>query len=246
MFICISSIKLRLFYTLFVIYLFINGCDSQKPDGEAADRVAGISPDYSNSVIPPNIAPLNFIVKEAGNSYYIDIFCENDEDHIIINQKSNKIQIPQKQWHRLLQKNRGQTLYIDISVRELSGQWLKFNTIKNQIVDEEIDSYIAYRLINPGYVLWWEMGIYQRCLENFDESTVFSNKLTKMNCMNCHCFCNNNPDRIIIIKCVYFRLIRLYFYVPEFAFISYEIESSQSMTRISLSVKKLCNDLTDK
>jgi hypothetical protein len=41
------------------------------------------------------------------------------------------------------------------------------------------------------------MGIYQRCLENYNESTIFSNKLTKTNCMNCHSFCKNNPDMMM-------------------------------------------------
>ena len=29
--------------------------------------------------------------------------------------------------------------------------------------------YIAYRLIDPGYQLWNEMGIYQRELSSFDQ-----------------------------------------------------------------------------
>ena len=33
---------------------------------DVVDRPARIYPDYSSTVIPPNIAPLNFMVKEEG------------------------------------------------------------------------------------------------------------------------------------------------------------------------------------
>jgi hypothetical protein len=192
--ICINSINPRIVFTLVVICLCTGACDSNKPEGKLAGRTAMISPDYSNSVIPANIAPLNFIVRETGVSYYVDIFCKDDGEHIILNQAGNKILIPANQWRRLLQQNRGGTLYITISVKAASGEWINFAPIKNRIAAEDIDSHVAYRLINPAYVLWWNMGIYQRCLENFEESAIFSNKLTKMNCVNCHSFCKNNPD----------------------------------------------------
>ena len=75
-----------------------------------------------------------------------------------------------------------------------NNSWNKFRAIKNKIAKEKIDSHVAYRLINLGYALWREMGIYQRNLENFDESAIFTNRETSQNCMNCHSFCNNNPE----------------------------------------------------
>ena len=38
-------------------------------------------------------------------------------------------------------------------------------------------SYIAYRLIDPGYQLWNEMGIYQRELASFDQEPILENRL---------------------------------------------------------------------
>jgi dipeptidyl aminopeptidase/acylaminoacyl peptidase len=42
------------------------------------------------------------------------------------------------------------------------------------------------------------MGIFQRQLENFDEKPILINKETNGNCMNCHNFCNNNPDKMVL------------------------------------------------
>ena len=66
-----------------------------------------------------------------------------------------------------------------------------------QVVEDKIDSYLVYRRIAPGYRMWNRMGIYQRCLEDFTEETFLDNKLTNNNCMNCHSFCMQNPDRML-------------------------------------------------
>jgi len=41
------------------------------------------------------------------------------------------------------------------------------------------------------------MGIYQRNLENFDQTCILHNSVTGGNCMNCHNFCGNDPDRML-------------------------------------------------
>ena len=41
------------------------------------------------------------------------------------------------------------------------------------------------------------MGIYERNLTNFDEVTFLSNKQMNNNCMNCHSFCMQDPDKML-------------------------------------------------
>ncbi len=162
------------------------------------DRLPDIDPDYTGIVIPPNIAPLNFKINEEGSEFYIDIYMSTkDSDHIRIRTRKSIVMIPIKRWKDILSKNRGKELYIDIYMKDQNNRWNKFRRIENKITKEEIDSHVAYRLINPGYVLWWKMGIYQRNIENFDESAIFTNRGTNHNCMNCHSFCNNNPETMM-------------------------------------------------
>ena len=155
-----------------------------------------ISPDYSESVIPPNIAPLNFTIKEKGNKYYVRIYSRHG-DTIAICSKDQRIMIPLRKWEKLLRQNRGQNLYFDVLAREAKGKWKKFRTISNKIAEEEIDGYLVYRLINPGYILWDKLGIYCRNIQNFEEKVILVNDVADGDCMNCHSFCNNNSDNMM-------------------------------------------------
>lgn len=156
-----------------------------------------IDPDYTGVTIPPNIAPLNFKIGETGAEYLVLISSKNKNQSIRIKSHAPQISIPFKKWKTLLSENRGEKLIIEIAVKGTADKWTQFQPIENTISQEEIDSHVVYRLINPGYVLWWDMGIYQRNLENFDESPIFTNRMTNHNCMNCHSFCQNNPDKML-------------------------------------------------
>lgn len=189
---------MSIFLGIIVVAIVVTFLKSADPGIEMyteLNHLPKIDPDYNEIVIPPNIAPLNFIINEKGTEYYVDIHVKNSSSNPIkISTKTNKVIIPIKKWKNILSLNRGKELYVDIYLKNQLGEWKKFRSIKSKIAKERIDSHVAYRLINPGYVLWWEMGIYQRNIEDFDESVIFTNRLTKKNCMNCHSFCKNNPE----------------------------------------------------
>jgi hypothetical protein len=165
-------------------------------DYRTIDRPAKIYPDYSSTVIPPNIAPLNFMVQEKGSYYCARIYSERGEP-IEIFSRSPKILIPIDSWHELLDKNKGNELHFDIFVRMDSQDWVRFETITNRIADEDIDSFLVYRKIHPVHVTWSKIGIYQRNLQNYDESPVLDNHIGN-DCLNCHTFCRNHPDKMLI------------------------------------------------
>ena len=187
------------FIGVILIILCLQNCACPVPgDYEETKRLPNIDPDYTSVTIPPNIAPLNFKINEEGTEFYVDIYTNaGDSKHIRIVSGKNIVMIPMKKWKALLSENKGKELYVDIYVKDKNNKWNKFQRIENKIAKENIDSHVAYRLINPGYVLWWEMGIYQRNIENFDESPIFTNRGTKQNCMNCHSFCSNNPQKMM-------------------------------------------------
>jgi Tol biopolymer transport system component len=187
------------FFGLILIFLCSQNCANFIPeDYTETSRLPNIDPDYTSITIPPNIAPLNFKINEEGTEFYVDIYVNNkDSDHIRLNAKGNIVMIPIKKWKDILSENKGKELYIDIYVKDENNKWNKFRTIENKVAKEKIDSHVAYRLINLGYVLWREMGIYQRNLENFHESAIFTNRATNQNCMNCHSFSNNNPQNMM-------------------------------------------------
>ncbi|HVO72748.1 MAG TPA: hypothetical protein VMT35_01885 [Ignavibacteriaceae bacterium] len=161
------------------------------------DRSAHIFPDYTEIVIPPNIAPLNFMIKERGVRYSVKIASAKGEP-IEISSDDSKIIIPIDRWKELVSQNRGGKLQVEIYLEDINGIWYKFKNITNQIAYEKIDQYLAYRLINPAYNLWRKLGIYQRNLENYDESPILLNRATNESCMNCHSFRSNDPNYMLV------------------------------------------------
>jgi len=170
------------------------------------NRPAGIRPDYSGTVIPPNIAPLNFVIQQDGSRYFVRIYSETGKP-IELFSKTPRIVIPKKAWHKLLYLNRGQQLSLDIFVKsqaitsaseaENKG-WSRYKTITNEIANENIDAFLVYRKIRPGHRTWRDIGIYQRNLNSFDEFLILDNGYYKHGCLNCHTFCRNKPDKMLI------------------------------------------------
>ncbi len=182
-------------FILMVQLVFLAGCDKKLPIYTGNGQDANINPDYSSVFIPPNIAPLNFKVLSGGDAYLVRI-SNRSGDEIIIKSGNGNIIIPENRWHKLLRQSGAGELMTDIFIKK-DGRWEKFNTIKNFITRDSIDRFLAYRLIEPGYVIWKKMGIYQRDLEDFTESPVMLNSLSGNNCMNCHNFCMNNGNTMM-------------------------------------------------
>jgi hypothetical protein len=196
-----SNIKTTVYWISFVGILFLcTGC-STTPEGrtdvQSIGRLASIEPDYSGIEIPPNIAPLNFSIKESGQEYFVRIRSKQG-DPIQIQNSSGNIQIPMESWKRLLVENLGQRLILDIFIKNQTNQWIRFDSVVNRITQESMDGYLAYRKFGPLFNHYKKMGIFQRYLENFDEKPVLLNRLTSDNCMNCHNFWQNGTDRWLL------------------------------------------------
>jgi hypothetical protein len=160
----------------------------------AMQRLPRIRPDYSQTVIPPNIAALNFLVEEPGVEYRVRIHGDVGGD-ILIGSRGPGITIPPQPWRELLSQNRGRRIVFDIYAKGREGGWSRFDPINNDVAKEEIDSHLAYRLLGPVCNLYRDMGIYQRNLENYDESPIVTSHAAHA-CVNCHTFSNNRPDTL--------------------------------------------------
>ena len=179
---------------------------SGRPDEQCPtlDRLPTIQPDYRGVVLPPNIAPLNFIIDEEADDCFVRIHA-NQGEPIEILSKDRKIVIPAGPWRRLIEANRAGTLSIDVFVQTApeetdrqASPWKRFRTIVNTIAAESIDDYLVYRRIRPGHSTWRQMGIYQRDLRSFDEKAILDNAQFREGCVNCHTFCNNRTDKMLL------------------------------------------------
>ncbi len=165
----------------------------------AVARPPRIEPDYAGTVIPPNIAPLNFRVEEPGEEFWVRIHADQGEP-IEITSRSGVIQIPPRTWRQLLELNRGGKLAFQVCVRDSEGQWVRFEPLESTIAAADIDRYLCYRLIRPIYIVRVNVAIYQRDVETFEESVVVNNQSFGRGggCVNCHAFAPGHPQQMIL------------------------------------------------
>lgn len=156
-----------------------------------ASEQAKIYPDYSDITVPANIAPLNFSINEEGDEYLTHVH-RKGQNGLVTSGKTTDFDVDK--WHRLLNENQGETLEVDVYVKQ-NGSWRKHPAM-SLTVAEEIDPYISYRLIEPSYIGFEEIQICQRNLENFDESEIFNNCIMAEDingqCINCHSYQDYN------------------------------------------------------
>ena len=175
--------------------LLLSACGKPGNDFVSLSRQAHIYPAYESTVIPYNIAPFNFMIREEGTRYVVR-FTIAGKDSFEVACKE-RVSIPLRKWKKLLKAHHGEQMDVRIFEKKTSG-WVCYDPLRFTIASEPVDAWLAYRLIEPGYVAWDKMGLYQRCLENFEEKPILENTMidTK-SCMNCHSFCRNNPETML-------------------------------------------------
>lgn len=186
--------KYNFLYIIAAIILFASCGNNIRISKQTQDKPA-IYPDYNDVTVPVNIAPLDFCVTSKGE---YGLIMEGGEETVSIKADNDgNFEMPQSKWQKMLQTCKGGELKMTVC-RKTNNGWEGMKPFAIHVADDSIDLYIAYRLIPPGYGHWREMGIYQRCLENYDETPIMQNKLTGYNCMNCHSFPARDPSRMVM------------------------------------------------
>lgn len=166
----------------------LTACNNNNTCAEKSSECPNIFPDYINTTIPQNIAPLNFKIKDATSIKAVVTLDGNEM--FKLNGKST-IEFPEKEWKDLLKKAVGKKIQIIVSVwNDKNPEGIEYKPFDISVSKDLIDPWIAYRLIPPGYELWNRMGIYQRNLETFKQEAIITNRQNNNGCVNCHSFCN--------------------------------------------------------
>lgn len=182
-------------FSLILGFLLLFSCTLNVPqEAEAVAKPPTLYPDYGGITIPYNIAPLNFCIEEDGDAFVSVVRSRKGEP---LGAEGRKVQWNFKRWKKLLEENKGDTLFVDIYVKR-AGKWLRYETLKNVVAPEEIDPYLSYRLIEPSYVFYENMSLNQRNLTNFEERVLFNNgrpvEEERGKCVNCHAYQNYNRE----------------------------------------------------
>jgi hypothetical protein len=146
----LSEIK-RWILVLMVIMVMQAGCKSgnfDKPSESGREPV--IEPDYSGVTIPPNIAPLNFLILEKGKNFRITATSQNGTT-ITLESADGAVLFPVKSWKSLLSGSSGGKIELEIIADEGGKAVQRYNPVHLNVASEPIDPYLCYRLLYPGY-----------------------------------------------------------------------------------------------
>ncbi len=152
-----------------------------------------IWPDYKDVTVPPNIAPLNFLVDSVD-----DVVAQIGSQ--IYGGKANKVQIDEDEWHEMLASAKGKSLPVAVYTKQ-NEQWTAYKPFSIHVAEEEIEPYVSYRVLPPTFVGFDELSIRQRNLTNFDETIIYSNlqisEGLEGQCINCHSYQNYGTDNMM-------------------------------------------------
>ena len=177
---------------IFIISLMVMAACRPEISGDISD-LPEVFPDYTEVTIPGNIAPMNFqVISQEGSAWVAEVTAAGET--VRIPSRKGLITFGKGQWKKLL--DAAGELNVQIYEKR-GGKWMAYQKFSIYVNDDRIDPYLAYRLITPGYSLWREMSICQRDLESFKESRIYSNTQGKGNCVNCHSFCDRDPDQML-------------------------------------------------
>ena len=183
-------------FTLSPLYLFtflLLACSVSVPESYTeSQELPKVYPDVVDVTIPQNIAPLTFELDAEADGMIaryqrdgIEVVCED------------KMQPTFDQWRELTAQ--AGDIHVDVYVKH-GDQWTHHKPFAIHVSPDSIDAYLSYRLIPSSFVSYEALTISQRCLENYDESVIYDNKLCSFEvegqCINCHHYQQYNPERM--------------------------------------------------
>lgn len=161
---------------------------------------AAIYPDYTDIVIPPNIAPLNFMLRDTAAVHSVVCLRGTADSIVVAADRDGRVEIDTAQWRALLLASRGGDITVRVFSQHADG-WVCYRPHRLTVAEEETDPYLSYRLIEPGYELYRQLGIYQRNLTNWDQHTIYENNREFDNrhnhCINCHNYRANDASDML-------------------------------------------------
>lgn len=187
-------------YRILLLLLLVTSCSkhpSLPTSFTEVNETPHIYPNYVDVMVPPNIAPLNFLVDDVE-----DVVAEikSQASRVTFGGKKNKMQIDEKEWHELFAEAKGKSLSVRVYTKK-DGKWLAYKPFSIDVAEEDIDPYVSYRVLPPTFVGYDELSIRQRNLTSFEETTIYNNRQISHGlegqCINCHSYQNYGTSNMM-------------------------------------------------
>ena len=179
---------------LLQLYLML-ACTSHPEHVQSVNLQPDIYPDYVGVTVPVDIAPLDFSMTDDD---YTDIYVDvKGQKGGSLHAEGSFADFDIDEWHQLLETNKGSQLKVSVYAMK-DDNWFQFNDFTIYVSSYPIGEWgITYRRIAPSYVLFGHMGLYQRCLSDFTETSMLENSQVHGQCLNCHTQNCTNPEQYV-------------------------------------------------
>ena len=172
------------------IILAVAACTPTPENAVTSHDLPPMYPDYTDITIPPNIAPLNFLLRNDAEA--VELRAEVGDEVLTVNARGNEVRFGERQWHDFLGKAKGQRAKVTVTALK-DGRWTAYKPFCWEVATDSIDPYLTYRLIEPDYEIFQNLSLRERCVEDFSERAISDYRLTGNRCMNCHTYANQSP-----------------------------------------------------
>lgn len=177
------------YLSLLTAILILAACQPKARNAVPAGSRPDIYPDYAGVTVPAGIAPLDFTVKGAEA---LDVQLTAPDGKALRSRGRSSTRFPARRWADLLSRSIGDSLQVAVSGL-FDGQWRSFEPFGIFVSPDPIDYGLTYRLLEPGYEVYSQMGIYERELGSFRQRALLEN--TQFDgCLNCHSARQGHPD----------------------------------------------------
>lgn len=177
------------------LFLGISSCAPKINHTTKIDTQPAIWPDYIETTIPCEIAPMNF--NFIGHSYEYLYLTVKGKKGGELKCEGKHIDMDIDEWHELTKLNKGS--YLEFYLSFVSDKIkTEFQPFKMYVSNNDLEEYgLTYRRISPGYVSYNDMGIYIRNISNFNEDAIFKNITKPSACVNCHTSNKTDQDNFV-------------------------------------------------
>jgi len=183
---------LRRVFKLAAITLLLSACGNREAK-ETVNAQPEIFPDYRGVTIPVNIAPMNFGIEDAE---HMQVVLKNAQGETLEASGKEHIELNEKRWHLFI--SQGGDIEVTVSAwTQEHPEGATYAPFTMHVSMDEVDPWISYRLLPPGYEGWNRMGIYQREMSSFKVSTIVDNSQNNHGCLNCHAYSQYDPNTMM-------------------------------------------------
>jgi len=173
---------------LMLTLVLLAGCSQRPSDVKVTSEEVPMYPDYTDISVPVNIAPLNFLLRDGAEA--VCVYADGEE---IYSGSGCEVEFVEDDWKDLLSNNVGKSVDVSVIAKYKDG-WKEFKHFTWKVIEDKVDPYLTYRLIEPDYEVFNNLVIQERCVENFDVRNICDYKEVGNKCMNCHTYSAQNPD----------------------------------------------------